>query len=107
MAKPAGSYITRFSAGQDIVCTDYSCCLIAGREEGSAAGSCCICPKYLLINTALKKCKRFYIDACHKIFNKVLSKRFQLSLDSFIETNDSYAFLCHMCDSQALKSYKY
>ena len=37
----------------------------------------------------------------------MLSKRFQLSLDSFVETNDSYAFLCHVCDAQAWKYFKY
>ena len=37
----------------------------------------------------------------------MLSKRFQLSLDSFLETSDSYAFLCHVCDAQAWKYFKY
>ena len=28
-------------------------------------------------------------------------------MDTFIETNNSYAFLCHVCDPQALKYFMY
>ena len=90
--------------------------LMARRKEGSATqrmsdiGSCCIYRQLFVDSTALKKRKRFYNDAClnaRRFFNEVLSKRFQLSLDSFVETSDSYAFLCHVCDSQACKYVKY
>lgn len=30
-----------------------------------------------------------------------------MSLESFVKTNDSYVFLCHVCDSQACKYIKY
>lgn len=83
---------------------------MAGREEGSAVGSCCICRQIFVDSTALKKRKRFYNAACwtaRRFFNEILCKRFQLSLDSFVETNDFYAFSFHVCDSQAGKYFKY
>ena len=83
---------------------------MAVREERSAAGNCCICRQIFVDSTALKKRKRFHNDSCltaRRFFNEMLSKRFQLSLDSFVETNDSYAFLCHVCDAQAWKYFKY
>ena len=64
--------------------------LIAVREKGNAAGSSCIC-RQIFDYTGLK----------------TLSKRLQLSLDTFVEINDSYTYFCHICDSQELKYFKY
>ena len=52
--------------------------------------------KYLLI-LALKKRKRFHNDSCltaRRFFNEMLSKRFQLSLDSFVETKMIHMHSC-------------
>lgn len=42
-----------------------------------------------------------------RFFSEVLLNKLQLSLDSFVETRNSYGYLCHLCDSQAAKYFKH
>ena len=76
----------------------------------SMAVRCCLCRRELSESSAFKKRKLFHGEQCKeakKFFNEVLLEELDLSVNSFEETLNSKAYLCHLCDAYAANYRKY
>lgn len=63
---------------------------------------CCLCRRELSESSAFKKRKLFHGEQCKeakKFLNEVVLEEFRLSVNSFEETINSKAYLCHLCDA--------
>ena len=70
---------------------------------------CCLCHRQFQHILSLKKRKRLHGVSCRnskQLLEEVLSERLHLTLNSFIETRGTAAFLCNLCDSQVVSTYQ-
>ena len=76
----------------------------SGAEE-----ACCLCRPSVMEASALVKRKKFHGKACEsskELINHILMENFKLTVLSFREMNNSNAYLCHQCDTEASKCLK-
>ena len=79
-------------------------------EGNSASSFCCLCRRPFQNKSGFKKRKRLHREGCKEskqLLDEILSECCCLSLSSFVETKDTTAFLCNLCDGQALKILKH
>lgn len=79
-------------------------------EGNSASSFCCLCRRPFQNKSGFKKRKRLHGEGCKEskqLLDEILSECCCLSLSSFVETKDTAAFLCNLCDGQALKILKH
>ena len=69
------------------------------------SASCCLCCRPLVEGASLRKRKRFHGRSCEtfrNLLNKIMAE-FNLSINSYRETYDQDAYICHLCTSQVEK----